>query len=64
MAEIITSVQRNPQQLADSMAELTGRLVELKRRKRAFNADINSQIKELEEQIEMENQQWKKMKTV
>lgn len=64
MAEIITSVQRSPQQLADSMAELTGQLVELRRRKRAFNADINSQIKELEEQIEMENQQWKKMKTV
>lgn len=54
--------QRSSSQLAESITELTGRLNELKRRKRQFNASINEQIRELEEQIEGEQTQWQEMK--
>lgn len=55
-------IQRTSAQLAESIAELTGELNELKRRKKAFNAEINERIKDLEDQIDCENEQWKKMK--
>ena len=55
-------LQRNSRQLADSMAQLTAELRELKDRKKAFLADINPRIKELEEMIEEENAQWKLLK--
>ena len=55
-------LQRNSRQLADSMAQLTAELKELKDRKKAFLADINPRIKELEEMIEEENAQWKLLK--
>ena len=55
-------LQRNPRQLADSIAQLTMELKELKDRKKAFLADINPRIKELESLIEMENDQWKRLK--
>lgn len=55
-------IQRTSAQLAESIAELTGELNELKRRKKAFNSEINERIKDLEDQIDCENEQWKKMK--
>lgn len=56
-------LQRNSRQLADSMAQLTAELRELKDKKKAFLADINPRIKELEELIEEENAQWKLLKS-
>ena len=56
-------LQRDSRQLADSMAQLTAELRELKDRKKAFLADINPRIKELEELIEEENAQWKLLKS-
>lgn len=55
-------LQRTSSELADSIAGLTVELNELKRRKKAWNAEINSRIKILEEQIEGENEQWQKLK--
>lgn len=55
-------LQRTPEQLAESIAELTGQLKDLKRRKRAFLSDINGQIREIEEILEGEQDQWKQLK--
>lgn len=55
-------LQRTPGQLAESIAELTGQLKDLKRRKRAFLSDINGQIREIEEILEGEQDQWKQLK--
>lgn len=55
-------LQRTSGELADSIAQATIELNELKRRKKAWNAEINSRIKDLEERIEGENEQWRRMK--
>lgn len=55
-------LQRTPAQLAESIAELTGQLKDLKRRKRSFLSDINEQIREVEEILEGEQEQWKQLK--
>ena len=55
-------LQRTSAQLADSIAQLVMELNELKDRKKAFNSDINERIKDLEEQIAGENEQWIVMK--
>lgn len=55
-------LQRSSSQLAESIAELTETLNSLKRRKKDFNSEINARIKELECQIECENEQWRRMK--
>jgi FtsZ-binding cell division protein ZapB len=55
-------LQRTSAQLADSIAQLVMELNELKDRKKAFNSDINERIKDLEEQIAGENEQWMVMK--
>ena len=55
-------LQRSSAELAESIAAMTSELNELKRRKRAFNAEINAQIKDLEGMIEAENDQWRKMR--
>lgn len=55
-------LQRTSAQLADSIAQLVMELNELKDRKKSFNSDINERIKDLEEQIAGENEQWMVMK--
>ena len=55
-------LQRSSSQLAESIAELTETLNSLKRRKKDFNSEINARIKDLECQIECENEQWRRMK--
>ena len=55
-------LQRTAQELADSIAGLTSELNELKQRKKSWNADINARIKDREELISSENEQWKKLK--
>ena len=55
-------LQRTSAQLADSIAQLVMELNELKDRKKAFKPDINARIKDLEEQIAGENEQWMVMK--
>ena len=55
-------LQRTSAQLADSIAQLVMELNELKDRKKAFNSNINERIKDLEEQIAGENEQWMVMK--
>lgn len=54
-------LQRNAEQLAASITQLTLELRKLKAQKKAFLSDINPRIKELEELIEAENDQWAKL---
>ena len=62
MKAMTEQLQRTSAQLADSIAQLVMELNELKDRKKAFNSDINERIKDLEEQIAGENEQWMVMK--
>jgi flagellar motility protein MotE (MotC chaperone) len=55
-------LQRTSGELADSIAQATVELNELKRRKKAWNAEINERIRDLEERIDGENEQWRKLK--
>jgi uncharacterized FlgJ-related protein len=54
-------LQRNAEQLAASITQLTLELRKLKAQKKAFLSDINPRIKDLEELIEAENDQWAKL---
>ena len=58
------NLQRDSRQLADSIAQLTGELKELKKRKKAFLAEMNPAIKELEDMLEFEQEQWEKMRAL
>ena len=60
--EVETPVQRTSAQLADSIAQLTEELNEVKAAKKAAMADYNERIKDLERMIKGENEQWRKMK--
>ena len=55
-------LQRTSGELADSIAQATVELNELKRRKKTWNAEINERIRDLEERIDGENEQWRKLK--
>lgn len=55
-------VQRTSQQLADSIAELSGMLARLKAEKKAWNQSMNERIKSLQEEIDCEHEQWEKLK--
>lgn len=55
-------LQRSAEQIAESIAALTAELNELKRQKKAYNASINENIKDIEEQIAGEEQQWKTLR--
>lgn len=55
-------LQRSAAQLADSIAQLTGRLNKLKAEKKARMKDYNDQIKELELEIDGEQKQYDAMK--
>lgn len=54
--------QRTEQQIADSIADLSGRLLRLKEEKKAWNRSMNERIKLLEHEIEGEHEQWEKLK--
>lgn len=58
------NLQRDSRQLADSIAQLAGELKELKKRKKAFLAEVNPAIKELEDMLEFEQEQWEKMRAL
>ena len=60
--EVETPLQRTSAQLADSIAQLTEELNEVKAAKKAAMADYNERIKDLEKMIKGENEQWRKMK--
>jgi len=60
--EVETPLQRTSAQLADSIAQLTEELNEVKAAKKAAMADYNERIKDLERMIKGENEQWRKMK--
>lgn len=60
--QIETPLQRTSAQLADSIAQLTEELNEVKAAKKAAMADYNERIKDLERMIKEENEQWRKMK--
>lgn len=60
--QIETPLQRTSAQLADSIAQLTEELNEVKAAKKAVMADYNERIKDLERMIKEENEQWRKMK--
>ena len=60
--EVETPLQRTTAQLADSIAQLTEELNEVKAAKKAAMADYNERIKDLERMIKGENEQWRKMK--
>lgn len=55
-------LQRTSAELADSIAQLTMELNELKAEKKAKVAQYNERIKDLEESIRCENEQWQKLK--
>ena len=55
-------LQRTSAQLADSIAQLTGRLNKLKAEKKALVKDYNDRIKDLELEIEGEQKQYDIMK--
>lgn len=55
-------LQRSAAQLADSIAQLTGRLNKLKKEKKSIMKDYNDQIKYLELEIEGEQRQYDLMK--
>ena len=58
----VRPLQRTSAQLADSIAQLTGRLNKLKAEKKALVKDYNDQIKELELEIDGEQKQYDAMK--
>lgn len=60
--EVETPLQRTSAQLADSIAQLTEELNEVKAAKKSAMADYNERIKDLERMIKGENEQWRKMK--
>lgn len=55
-------LQRTSAELADSIAQLTMELNDLKAEKKAKVAQYNERIKDLEESIRCENEQWQKLK--
>ena len=55
-------LQRTSAQLADSIAQLTGRLNKLKEEKKAKAKSYNESIKELEAEIKGEQEQYQQMR--
>jgi len=63
MADVVLQpLQRSSVQLADSIAQLTGRLNKLKAEKKSLVKDYNDRIKDLEAEIDGEQRQYDLMK--
>lgn len=54
--------QRSPAQLADSITQLTGDLLRLKAEKKTVVQGYNQRIRDLEEEISGEQQQYEQLK--